>query len=458
MNRRKFLGAAAAGTVSTAATGAVASQPPNIVIIYTDDLGFGDLGCYGSRIPTPNFDGLATDGIMFRHCVSGGAVCSPARAALMTGRYGPRFGIPDVMFPTDTFGIPDSETTIAQMLKSTGYQTMCVGKWHLGSSPKYLPTNRGFDEFYGMPYSHDMTPSVLMHNTSVIEQPVQINTLTQRYTAQAVNFIQRAGGSSFFLYLAHNAPHLPLFASQGFQGKSDLGPYGDTIMELDWSVGQVMQALKDNGVDQNTLVIYSSDHGPWYNGNAGRLRGRKGETWEGGMRVPLIARLPGAIPSGTVAHSLTTIMDVLPTLATVSGARLPANRLDGVDIWPVMTGQQRAVQRDLVLYFDSWNLQCARMGRWKMHLARYNTYAWSPAPPGGRINLPLSNPELYDVHADPGESFDTADRNPQVIADMRAAVYRQLSTFPQQVTTAWNNTFLQKVQYTSSGSLPILQS
>jgi arylsulfatase A-like enzyme len=405
---------------------------------------------------------MASDGVVFRHCVSGSAVCSPARAALLTGRYGVRMGITDVLFPTDTSGIPDTETTIADVLKGAGYRTMCVGKWHVGSMPQYMPTNRGFDSFYGIPYSHDMTPSVLMQNTKVIEQPVQLNTLTQRYTQQAVNFIQQQAGNPFFLYLAHNAPHLPLFVSNTFNGKSDLGMYGDVISEVDWSVGQVMAALKSTGVDQDTLIIFSSDHGPWFNGSPGMMRGRKGETWEGGMRVPFIARYPAQIPAGSTVLSLASIMDVLPTVAAATGASLPARTRsgrapspwDGVNILPVMTGQQEAVEREATLYFDSYNLQCARLGRWKLHLSRYNTYPWTPLPPGGRVNLPLVNPELYDLQNDPGESYDVATKNPQVVAEIKRAVLEMLPNFPAQVQNAWNNTFNQKCQAVPAGELP----
>jgi arylsulfatase A len=464
VNRRRFLTTAAAGSVSAIATRAASTRPPNIVIIYGDDLGSGDPSCYGSRINTPNIDQMASQGVIFQHCVSGGAVCSPARAALLTGRYGARMGITDVLFPTDTIGIPSTETTIAEVLKPAGYKTMCVGKWHVGSQTQYLPTNRGFDAYYGIPYSHDMTPSILLQNTTIIEEPVVLDTLTQRYAQQAVNFIHQAGNSPFFLYLAHNAPHLPLFCSSGFSGKSNLGMYGDVITEVDWSVGQVLGALQAAGVDQNTLVIFSSDHGPWFNGSPGMLRGRKAETWEGGMRVPLIARFPGQIPAGNTVSSLTTIMDILPTISAIAGAPLPArphtarapSPWDGVNIWPVMTGQQEAVPRGATLYFNSANLQCARLGRWKLHLSRYNTYPWTPLPPEGMINLPLVNPELYDVLNDPGESYECSAKNPQVVAEIRRAVYQMLGTFPQEVQNAWNNTFAQKAQAVPAGELPVL--
>ena len=454
MNRRRFLKTAA--VAGTAVSQARASQPPNVVLICADDLGFGDLACYGSRIKTPGISQLAAQGVMFRQCNSPGPVCSPARASLLTGRYPTRVGIPTVLFPNDAYGLPDSETTIAQMLKPAGYGTMCVGKWHLGSQPQFLPTNRGFDAYYGIPYSNDMNPSVLLQNTSVIEQPVQLNTLISRYTNQAVSFIQSAASAPFFLYLAYNAPHLPLVPSTAFTGASALGAYGDVMQEIDWSVSQVMAALAGAGVDQNTLVMLTSDHGPWFNGSAGKLRGRKSETWEGGVRVPLIARYPGAIPGGRVIQTFVNTMDILPTIASVTGAALPANPLDGVNIWPVLTGLQDAVEHDVFLYFDYWNLQCARMGRWKLHMSRYNTFPWSPAPAAGRFNLPLK-PELYDVESDPGESYDTANQYPQIATAIRARVDQLRPGFPSQVQDAWNDTFARQVVHTVSGQLPIAQ-
>jgi arylsulfatase len=286
MNRRKFLRASSTGALGAFSSKGRADSPQwtNIVVIYADDLGYGDLGCYGSRIHTPHLNRMAREGALFRQFCSASPVCSPSRAALLTGRYGVRTGIPTVLNPSDTYGLPDSETTIAQMLKPAGYKTMCVGKWHLGSLPKYLPTSRGFDEYYGLPYSNDQAPSVLMHNTDVIESPVQLDTLTARYTEEAVDFIRRAKDSPFFLYMPHTFPHIPLAASANFRGKSALGLYGDVIEELDWSVGQVLKELSANRLERNTLVLFSSDNGPWFQGSPGGLRGRKGDTFEGGMR------------------------------------------------------------------------------------------------------------------------------------------------------------------------------
>ncbi|MCE5311066.1 MAG: sulfatase-like hydrolase/transferase, partial [Acidobacteriales bacterium] len=288
LDRREFLTTA----YGAAAAFAAPSQPPNVVMIYADDLGYGDLACYGSRLSTPNLDRMASEGVRFTQFYSANPVCSPSRAALMTGRYPTRAGVPRVLFPRDTVGLPDSETTIAQVLNPRGYRTMCVGKWHLGHLPRFLPTNRGFDEYFGIPYSNDMRPRPLLHNTEVVEAEATLETLTPRYTEQAVRFIERSKGSPFFLYMPHTYPHIPLAASPRFRGKSPSGIYGDVIAELDWSVGEVLAALKKNGLDNNTLVMFSSDNGPWFLGSPGRLRGRKGSTYEGGVREPFIARFP----------------------------------------------------------------------------------------------------------------------------------------------------------------------
>ena len=424
-------------------------------MIYADDLGYGDLGCYGSDIATPNLDRMAQEGMRFTQFCSANSVCSPARAALMTGRYPTRVGISAVLSPDDTFGLPDSETTIAQMLKTAGYATMCVGKWHLGCPPPYLPTNRGFDEFYGIPYSIDMMPRPLMHNLDIIEQPANLTTLTQRYTQQALSFIARSASQPFFLYLAHSFPHIPLTASKGFDGTTNQGVYGDVIREIDSSVGQILEALRGNGLDSNTLVMFSSDHGPWYQGSTGGLRGRKGDVFEGGVRVPFIARYPGMIPAGRVCNALTTNLDIVPTAARLTAAALPANPLDGVEIWPLLSGQQTDLTREALLYFNDISLQCARLGQWKLHVARFNTPAFTPYPPQGRLNLPLPNPELYDVVNDPDESHDLSARYPSIVADIFGRMNRLVQTFPSVSAVSWVNTLKIKVDPTPAGALPI---
>ena len=427
---------------------------PNIILIYTDDLGYGDLGCYGSDLATPNLDGMAKEGVLFQQFCSASPVCSPARAALLTGRYPTRVGVPDVLQPADTCGLSLSESTMANMLKGAGYSTMCVGKWHLGCTPQYMPNQRGFDQYYGLPYSNDMNPLPLMQNSTVIEQTATLDTLTARYTDQAVSFISRSKNTPFFLYMPHTFPHIPLAASQKFLGKSGFGLYGDAVAEVDWSVGEVLRAVRDNGLDENTLVMFSSDHGPWFEGSAGPLHGGKGTTWEGGVRVPFVARFPGQIPAGRVCTNLATTMDILPTVARLCNATPPAAPLDGYDIWSLMSAQQDIANREAFLYFDSWNVQCARMGPWKLHMARCNTPPWLPLPAGWRQNVQLSHPELYNLDTDPAESYDEARENPQIVASIRASVERMLPTFPEQVQTQWRNTMLAAGVYCPSGGWP----
>ncbi len=460
-SRRTFLKTAGGALFSAAGAFSQSAPRPNIVLILCDDLGYGDLSSYGSKIQTPNIDTMAEEGVKFRQFYATSGVCSPSRAALLTGRYQTRVGVPDVLAADAPAGLSLTEMTIPEVLKPAGYRTMCVGKWHLGSQPQFLPTRRGFDEYYGIPYSNDMSPSVLLHNTDSIESPVQQNTLTQRYTQQAVNFIQRSKDAPFFLYLAHNAPHIPLAASAAFRGKSKMGLYGDVVQEIDWSVGQVLQALKDNGVDNNTLVVFTSDNGPWYLGSAGKLRGRKGSSYEGGVREPMIARFPGRIPAGRirmpgtrVSNAVASTLDILPTIAGLANVALPPNPLDGADIWPILSGTQDTVERDLFLYFDSWNLQCARQGPWKLHVSRYNSFPWTAEPVGGRVNLPLPHPELYNLEEDPDESYDVAGDNPQVVSDILTRMQNLLPTFPGEVRNAWQATMSRKVMGTPDGSLP----
>ncbi len=464
MKRRAFIQKTGATLLGARFSGRASSRtPPNIVLILADDLGYGDLSCYGSKIATPRLDRMAREGVLFTQFYSASPVCSPARAAVLTGRYGVRCGVPGVLTPTDTGGLSENETTIAQMLKPLGYRTMCVGKWHLGRPAKYLPTSRGFDEYYGIPYSNDMDPSILMHNTDIIESPVNQKTLTRRYTEQAVSFIRNAGDSPFLLYMPHTAPHIPLAASPDFVGKSKMGLYGDVVQEMDWSVGQVLDALTATGADQNTLVMFTSDNGPWFQGSPGRLRGRKGETFEGGMREPFIARFPGVIPSVVSSRGargqkpideMASTLDLLPTIAGFTGAPLPATTLDGVDMGPLLTGSASRVDRPLFLYFSGWNLQCARSGPWKLHLSRHNAPAYTPEPKVGLFNLRLVNPELYNIDSDPEEAEDVSGQNPDIVAAIKAEVAMMLPGFPSQVQSAWRDTQNRPVGTTEPGNWP----
>jgi arylsulfatase A len=350
---------------------------PNIIIIFTDDQGYQDLGCFGSPlIKTPNIDHMAKEGMKFTDVYSASSICSPSRAALLTGCYPPRVSITSVLFPKDKVGLHPNEMTIADMLKAQGYATACIGKWHLGHLPEFLPTKQGFDSYFGIPYSNDMTidknaqfaddivfregmtlekvrtetPKAhwvpVMRDEKVIEYPADQMTLTKRYTEEAIRFIVKNKKNPFFLYLPHAMPHIPIFVSEKFKGKSERGVYGDAIMEIDWSTGEIMRTLKSLGIDQNTLIIFTSDNGPWNlkdgeGGDAFPLRGYKFQTYEGGMRVPAIMRWPGKIPSGVVCSEIASTIDILPTIASLTGTPLPECRvIDGKNIWPLMSGEK----------------------------------------------------------------------------------------------------------------------
>ena len=450
-SRRCFLGSLASSVALQAATPA---SSPNIVVIFCDDLGYGDIGVQGSPIRTPNLDRMAAEGARLTHFYSANPVCSPSRAALLTGRYPTRVGVPKVLFPADQAGLDRSEKTTADVLKARGYQTMCVGKWHLGHTPQYLPTARGFDHYFGIPYSNDMNPRPLLRDTETVEQTATLETLTPRYTEAAVKFIEGAKGTPFYLYMPHTYPHIPLAASPKFRGKSAQGLYGDVIEELDWSVGEVLAAVKRTGQDRNTLVIFTSDNGPWFQGSAGKLRGRKGSTQEGGVREPFIARMPGRIPKGLVSTAIGSTMDLLPTIAGLTGAKLPDKPLDGVDLWPILSGQKKDHEREALLYFDNWELQCVRMGPWKLHVARYDTFIYGPVPAGGKKNLALRPPELYHVVTDVDESYDVADKHPDIVRDLMARVERLLAGFPDEVRQAWAGTQGRRTLPAEPGRLP----
>ncbi len=453
MTRRDFLSVTGAALGSPAL--AAQARTPNIVFILCDDLGYGDLGCYGSNIRTPNLDRMAAEGVRFTNFCSADPVCSPSRAALLTGRYPTRVGVPRVLFPDDKDGLNLDETTMADMLKARGYKSMCIGKWHLGRPKQYLPTSRGFDEYFGIPYSNDMKPMVLMHNTEVISDQADMETLTGLYTEQALKFIQESKSSPFFLYLPHTFPHIPLGASSRFRGKSSEGLYGDVVEEIDWSVGEILNSLKQNGVDQNTLVMFSSDNGPWYQGSPGKLRGRKNTTYEGGVREPFIARWPGRIPKGRVSDALASMMDVFPTVARLCGGSPAAKPLDGIDIWPLLTGEKQSIERAPLLYFDNWDLQCARWMNWKLHIARHNTAAYTPAPPGGRHNYILPKPELYNLATDTDESYDVSSKNPQIVTQIQGKIAEMMKDFPEQVQKAYADSQSRKVDpATSVGAYP----
>jgi arylsulfatase A len=422
-----------------------AQRRPNIIFIYVDDMGYGDLGCYGARaIKTPNIDRMAAEGLRLTNFYSVSPICTPSRAALMTGRYAARMGVDqmrlaNVLFPTDKTGLPQSETTVARALKARGYATACIGKWHLGHLSPHRPIDHGFDYYFGIPYSNDMNPTPIMRNAEIVEEPANQDTLTLRYTEEAISFIERAKGQPFFLYLAHNMPHIPLHASDQFKGKSAGGLYGDVVQELDWSVGEVLKALKRSGLDRDTIVFFSSDNGPWYQGSAGPLRGRKGWTYDGGVREPGIVRWPGSISPGRVSDEPAATIDFFPTALALAGGKGPLavseQPLDGKNILPFLLGQQTTGPENLYLFFDGPFLQTARAGRWKIHVARWNIPRYTAAS-GQQKNVRLVTPELYDMPLDLGESYDVAAEHLAVVGELKARIIAALQTFPKEIQQA----------------------
>jgi arylsulfatase len=429
---------------------------PDIVLIYMDDMGYGDVDAYGGiDYVTPHIDRLASQGMRFTNFYSAQPICSASRAAILTGCYPNRIGLHGALFPGSTIGLSDQEETIAGMLKKRGYYTGIIGKWHLGDAVKFLPLQHGFDYFFGLPYSNDMWPVNYdgkpfrdttkwrgrMPPLPLIEgnKPVRYirtlndqDMLTTWYTQKAVAFIDKHKDGPFFLYLAHSMVHVPLGVSAKFRGKSSQGLFGDVMMEIDWSVGQVMTALKKDGLQDNTLVIFTADNGPWlifgnHAGSAGGLREGKGTTWDGGQKEPAVMRWPGVIPAGTVCNQLAANIDILPTLAAVTGAPLPRHKIDGVNILPLLKGDGKASPRDhLFYYYGKNNLEAVREGRWKLVLPHHYQSVSGEAPGKdgwpGKSHKDSTGLALYDLRRDPGERYDVKEENPAVVKRLQALV------------------------------------
>lgn len=399
---------------------------PSIVILLADDLGYGDLGCYGHpTIRTPNLDRMANEGVKFTQYYAW-CYCTPSRAALLLGRLPVRSGLNQVLGPDSKGGIPDGEITLAQALKARGYATMCIGKWHLGHHPQFLPTRHGFDHYLGIPYSNDMDradqgepPIPLMRDETLIEQPAVQETLTRRYTDEALKFIrdhaaQARQGHPFFLYLPYTFPHVPLHAGAVFRGKSPRGLYGDVVEELDDSVGQVLQVLREEKLAGSTLVVFTSDNGPWllkelHGGSAGLLREGKGTTWEGGVRVPCLAWWPGTIGPGRVVQDLASGLDLFATCIELAGARLPADRpYDSLSLVPLFRGTGSGSRNEVFYYYDD-KVTAVRLGPWKLH---QKTIEWVS---GETKSQTLSHPLLFNLATDPSERFNVALEHPEVV-------------------------------------------
>ncbi|MDP6578134.1 MAG: sulfatase-like hydrolase/transferase [Candidatus Marinimicrobia bacterium] len=434
-------------------------RPPNIVIIFTDDQGYADISVYGAQgFQTPNLDRLANEGIRFTDFQVSQAVCSASRAALLTGCYSERVGVQGAFNHTARVGLNPDEETIAEMLKSIGYVTGIFGKWHLGHHKKFLPLQQGFDEYLGIPYSNDMWPVdydgsfvsgtdhfksfypqlPLIEDNEKIEEIRTLDDqdqLTTRYTERAVDFITNNKDRPFFLYLPHSMPHVPLGVSEKFKSKSEQGMYGDVIMEIDWSVGEILNALSDNDLDDNTVVIFTSDNGPWLNygnhaGSAFPLREGKGTMWEGGSRVPCIIRWPGRITAGSVSHQLAATIDILPTIASITGAALPARPIDGVSIQAILEGDTSATPREEYYYYYGGELIAVRKGKMKLVFPHsYRSYAGiEPGLDGypgiykgvlGKYAVGKSKLELYDLDNDISESQDVSEMYPDVVKTLQ---------------------------------------
>jgi arylsulfatase A-like enzyme len=379
-------------------------QKPNFVIIYADDLGYGDIGCFGAKdIKTPNIDRMAKDGIRFTSFYSASPVCSPSRAALLTGRYPIRMGITEVFFPNSYFGIPADEITVAEVLKSAGYHTGIIGKWHLGHNYPHLPLQNGFDEYFGIPYSNDMDNVMYMRGNQIEVPEVDQHYITKTYTEEALKFIRSHHHEPFFLYVAHNMPHVPIYASGAFMGTSQRGLYGDVVQELDWSVGEIIACLGQLNIIDNTLIIFSSDNGPWLvmrelGGSAGIFREGKSYTFEGGVREPTVAMWRGKIRGGSEYTGPAAMTDWFPTIISLAGAEIPGdNVIDGADLSGVLLGKG-ARKGDEFAYFMNGRLQAYRVGDWKLKLPFAGTAktSWSHF-------VPAHDTLLFNLRADPGE-------------------------------------------------------
>ena len=397
---------------------------PNVILVFCDDLGYGDIGPFGSKThATPVLDQMAKEGMCLTDFYSTCPVCTPSRASLMTGCYPRRVNMHVdeknlcVLFPAARKGLNPNEITIAEILKNEGYRTMCIGKWHLGDHPDFMPTNQGFDSYFGIPYSNDMNrkqvPLPLVRDLTVIRDSVQRDdTITEQYTKEAVKFIKASSDEPFFLYLPHTAVHLPLVPGKKFKNSSKDGAYGDWVQEIDWSMGELLKVVKSEGIDDQTLILFTSDNGSAREkqGSNLPLRGRKGRTDEGGMRVPCVVRWPGKIPSGTKSNLITSTLDLLPTFAAISGGEMPNDRtIDGVNIWPILSGKEKSNVRDVFFYYQMDQLQAVRSGNWKLFVGMESKKRnWGKSE--GRKELALYN-LAEDIHEDKNVAAD----NPKVV-------------------------------------------
>lgn len=423
---------------------AFAADHTNIILINLDDVGYGDFSCNGAYgYTTPNIDALASEGVRFTHFLAGQPISGASRAGLLTGCYPNRIGFAGAPGPDSNYGIHKDEMTMGELLKQKGYQTAIFGKWHLGDKHQFLPLQNGFDEYYGLPYSNDMWPNhpqqgevfnfpdlPTIDGNEVVGYNTDQSQFTTDYTTRAVSFIKKNSKKPFFIYLAHSMPHVPLAVSDKFKGKSEQGLFGDVMMEIDWSVGQVMKTLREEGLDDNTLVVITSDNGPWANygnhaGSAGGLREAKATTFDGGNRIPCIMYWKGHTKPGTICNKLASNIDLFPTFAEITGAPLPERKIDGVSILSLIEGREGANPREsFVYYYNKNDLEAVTDGEFKLVFPhKYVTYgAYEPGndgQPGKLTNLEIMKPELYDLRRDPGERYNVVAQYPERVAKLK---------------------------------------
>jgi uncharacterized sulfatase len=439
---------------------------PNVILIVADDLGYGDLQCYGHpRFKTPHLDRMAREGVRFTNFTVPVPYCAPSRGTFLTGRYPWRHGV--IQNPTpdagiNDVGLPASEITLGEQFKIAGYATSCIGKWHLGHKPEFSPTRHGFDEYLGILYSNDMRPVQLIDGEAVVEYPVVQALLTKKYTERALKFIEQQRERPFFLYLPHAMPHKPLAPAEKYYKQSGAGLYGDVMAELDWSIGEILAKLRELQLDEKTLVLFTSDNGPWFGGSTGGLRGMKGQTWEGGLRVPLIARWPSRIPADRVLHDVCSSSDIFPTVLEAAGIEAPTDRvIDGRSLLPLLTGKGPYSARPIFAMLGA-NLMTVREGRWKLHVRMPGTPGFLRDPdhwvdPRGPDGVTLLAPYeqsapkefpgirtgdepkqlmLCDLESDPSEQHDVAAEHPDVVQRLRKAFDEMQAEFPRKPAPA----------------------
>lgn len=405
-----------------------ADTRPNVIIILADDLGYGDLGCYGHPIiKTPNLDRMASEGMRMTQFYSAAGVSTPSRASLLTGRYPVRTGMYgdewSVLYWDAPEGLPSDELTFAQIINEGGYDTSCVGKWHLGKDAPYLPADFGFDYWFGVPYANNFKPLPLYEsvdggNAVLLEENVEQGALTRRYTEKVKEIIRERDEDPFLIYYASHAPHVPLTVTKEFEGKSRRGRYGDVVEELDWSVGEILKELKKEGIDDRTLVLFTSDNGPWLSmkmrgGSSGLLRGGKGAAWEGGFRVPAIVRYPGVVPQGTTCYNIAGMIDIFPTVLSLSGLDMPEGRvIDGVDMTPMLTSPKTVVRKEFAYWCGS-SLRAVRKGKWKLVYQPYKEWFIENGEDASQMR-----PLLFNIENDPSERIDLSERRPEILEQM----------------------------------------